>query len=69
MIMKTFSEYQKRNEKSFYDIQSTLLRAAPAMITTMDQALKADETWKTINTKEPVLNCLDAVTLLGYASS
>ena len=70
MTMKTCSEYQKCNdEKSFYDIQSTLLRATSAMITTMDQALKADEAGKIISTKNLVLNCLDAVTLLGYASS
>ena len=39
------------------------------MITTMDQALKADEAGKMIDTKDLVLNCLDVVTLLGYASS
>ena len=69
MAMKTISEYQKRNEKSFYDIQSKLLRATSAMITTMNQALKADEAGKMVNSKDLVLNCLDAVTLLGYASS
>ena len=69
MTMKSFSEFQKRNEKSFYEIQSVLLKATTAITRTMDDALKADEESKVINTKNVVKNCLDAVTLLGYATS
>ena len=42
MGMKSFNEFQKRNERTYYNIQSILARATSAIVHTMDTMLKAD---------------------------
>jgi len=67
--MKSFSEYHKRTERALYDTQLTLLKASSAVIEIANSLLVADETSKIADTKKLVKNSLDAITLIGSASS
>jgi len=68
LSMKSFTEYQKRIERSHYNLQTTVLSATCSIISVLNETLVADSRSHVVDTKSLVRNCLDAVTLLGSAS-
>lgn len=68
LSMKSFNEYQKRNEKQLYSMQAMLVKATTAVVSIVDAALSADANSKVVDTKDIVRNSLDAITLMGCVS-
>ena len=64
--MKTFHDVHKKNEKKLYSAQQFITRAVAAVSNVADVALKAEN--EMVDHKVLVRSCLDATTLLGYAS-
>lgn len=67
--LKSFSEFQTRNERNLYNTQQTLLSATSAIIEVVEKILQSDEGKKPLNSKDVVMNCLDAITLLGSVNT
>ena len=67
--MKSFTGFNKRNEKDLFSIQQSILCATSAIAKLADKALTANHNARVIDTKEVVRQSLDAITLLGNASS
>ena len=67
--MRSYTAYYQRNEQDFYDMQQQLLRANVVVTQIAEKALMADQQSRMLDTKDVVRSVLDAVSLLGQATS
>ena len=67
--LKPVQKYQKHTEAKLYDIQQNLTRATMAVVKIADEAIKDDNSGRTIDLKKVLQGTFDAVMLLGHTSN
>lgn len=66
--MKSFNEYSRRQEKSLFILQSSIIQASSCFVDLLADAIQAEDNSKVIDTRLLLRNCFDGVALLGHAS-
>jgi len=66
--MKSFNEFSKRNEKSLFNLQTSIIQASSCFVDLLSDTVEAEEKSKVVDTRVLLRNCLDGMTLLGHAN-
>lgn len=66
--IKSFNEYARRTERSYYNLQTSLIQATSCIIDIIDTALKAEAKSQVIDVKALLRSSFDGIAILGHSS-
>ena len=67
--VKSFNEYAKRTERSYYNLQLSLTQAVSCFVDTIVDTITAEERSQVVDSRAILRNCFDGLTLLGHSSN
>jgi len=57
-----FNEFSKRNEKSLFNLQTSIIQASSCFVDLLSDTVEAEEKSKVVDTRVLLRNCLDGMT-------
>uniref|UniRef100_A0A7M5UN38 Uncharacterized protein n=1 Tax=Clytia hemisphaerica TaxID=252671 RepID=A0A7M5UN38_9CNID len=67
--VKSFNEYAKRTERSYYNLQLSITQAVSCFVDTIVDTIRAEERSQVVDSRAILRNCFDGLTLLGHSSN